>query len=48
MDSSADLVLDFIGLVMPASKRHFAPEHAQFITSSTYRPAEVFESDRFR
>jgi hypothetical protein len=33
---------------MPTSKRHFAPGQLQFLTSSTYRRAALFESDRFR
>ena len=33
---------------MPTSKRHFAPGQLQFLTSSTYRRAKLFESDRFR
>jgi putative transposase len=33
---------------MPTHKRHFAPGHLQFLTSSTYRRAQLFESDRFR
>jgi hypothetical protein len=33
---------------MPTSKRHFAPGQLQFFTSSTFRRAALFESDRFR
>ena len=33
---------------MPTSKRHYAPGDLQFLTSSTYRRAQLFESDRFR
>jgi REP element-mobilizing transposase RayT len=33
---------------MPTHKRHFAPGQLQFLTSSTYRRAKLFESDRFR
>jgi hypothetical protein len=33
---------------MPTSERHFAPGLLQFLTSSTYRRAKVFESERFR
>jgi putative transposase len=33
---------------MPTHKRHFAPGDLQFLTSSTYRRAKLFESDRFR
>ena len=33
---------------MPTSKRHFAPGQLQFLTSSTYRRARLFASDRFR
>jgi hypothetical protein len=33
---------------MPTYKRHFAPGHLQFLTSSTYRRAKLLESDRFR
>jgi hypothetical protein len=31
---------------MPTHKRHFAPERLQFLASSTYRRAKLFESDR--
>ena len=33
---------------MPFSTRHFAPGQLQFITSSTYRRAKLFDSHRFR
>jgi putative transposase len=33
---------------MPTHKRHFAPGQLQFLTTSTYRRARLFESDRFR
>jgi len=33
---------------MPAHRRHFHPGQLQFITTSTYRRAKLFESDRFR
>jgi hypothetical protein len=33
---------------MPTHKRHFAPGDLQFLTSSTYHRAKLFESDRFR
>ena len=33
---------------MLTHKRHFAPGQLQFLTSSTYRRAKLFESDRFR
>jgi len=33
---------------MPTHKRHFAPGQLQFLTSSTYRRAKLFESDPFR
>jgi REP element-mobilizing transposase RayT len=33
---------------MPTSKRHFAPGQLQFLTSSTYRRAKLFQSDRLR
>ena len=33
---------------MPTSKRHFAPGQLQFLTSSTYRRARLFASDKFR
>jgi hypothetical protein len=33
---------------MPSPKRHFAPGDLQFLTSSTYPRAKLFESDRFR
>jgi putative transposase len=33
---------------MPTFKRHFAPGQLQFLTSSTYRRARLFASDRFR
>jgi hypothetical protein len=33
---------------MPTHKRHFAPGQLQFLTSSTYRRAKLFESDQFR
>ena len=35
-------------LVMPTSKRHFAPGQLPFLTSSTYRRAKLLESDLFR
>jgi hypothetical protein len=31
---------------MPTHKRHFAPGDLQFLTSSTYHRAKLFESDR--
>ena len=37
-----------LALVMPSHKRHFAPGQLQFLTSSTYRRAKLFERDRFR
>jgi len=37
-----------LALVMPTHKRHFAPGDLQFLTSSTYHRAKLFESDRFR
>ena len=33
---------------MPTHKRHYAPGDLQFLTSSTYRRAKLFESNRFR
>ena len=33
---------------MPFRKRHYHPGHLQFVTSSTYRRAKLFASDRFR
>jgi hypothetical protein len=33
---------------MPTHKRHFAPGELQFLASSTYPRAKLFESDRFR
>jgi hypothetical protein len=33
-------------LVMPTHQRHFAPGDLQFLTSSTYHRAKLFESDR--
>ena len=33
---------------MPTRKRHFAPGQLQFLPSSTYRRAQLFERDRFR
>jgi putative transposase len=33
---------------MPSHKRYFAPGELQFLTSSTYRRAKLFESDRLR
>jgi len=33
---------------MPTHKCHLAPGQVQFLTSSTYRRAQLFESDRFR
>jgi len=37
-----------LALVMPTHKRHFAPGDLQFLTSSTYHRAKLFESDWFR
>ena len=31
---------------MPTHKRHFVPGDLQFLTSSTYHRAKLFESDR--
>ena len=47
-ERSSALQLAILALVMPTSKRHFAPGPLQFLTSSTYRRAKLFESDRFR
>lgn len=33
---------------MPTLKRHFVPGQLQFLTSSTYRRAQLFASERFR
>jgi hypothetical protein len=35
-----------VALVVPTQRRHFAPGHLQFLTTSTYRRAQFFESDR--
>ena len=37
-----------IYLLMPVYGRHFEPGQLQFITTSTYRRAKLFEDDRFR
>jgi len=37
-----------LALLMPTHKRHFAPGELQFLASSTYPRAKLFESDRFR
>jgi len=37
-----------LALGVPTHKRHFAPGQLQFLTSSTYHRAKLFESDRFR
>jgi REP-associated tyrosine transposase len=34
--------------IMPSHQRYFAPGQLQFLTSSAYRRAKLFESDRFR
>ena len=47
-EPSSALQHAILALVMPTSKRHFAPAELQFLTSSTYRRAKLFESDRFR
>ena len=36
-----------LALGMPTHKRRFAPGDLQFLTSSTYRRAKLFESDRW-
>jgi hypothetical protein len=35
-----------LALAMPNHKCRFAPERLQFLASSTFRRAELFESDR--
>ena len=47
-ERSSALQRAILALVMPTHKRHFAPGDLQFLTSSTYRRAQLFESDRFR
>ena len=47
-ERSSALQCPILALVMPTSKRHYAPGDLQFLTSSTYRRAQLFESDRFR
>jgi hypothetical protein len=47
-ERSSALQRAILALVIPTSKRHFAPGDLQFLTSSTYHRAKLFESDRFR
>ena len=42
------LPIRYTPLVMPVSRRHFAPGQLQFITSSTYRRTKLFDSHRLR
>ncbi|MBZ5671415.1 MAG: hypothetical protein LAO04_17000 [Acidobacteriia bacterium] len=45
-ERSSALQRVMLALVMPTHKRHFAPGDLQFLTSSTYRRAKFFGSDR--
>jgi len=47
-ERSSALQRAILALVMPTHKRHFAPGDLQFLTSSTYHRAKLFESDRLR
>ena len=47
-ERSSALQRAMLTLVMPTYKRHFAPGDLQFLTRSTYRRAQLFETDRFR
>ena len=47
-ERSSALQRAILALVMPVPKRHFAPGDPQFLTSSTYRRARLFEGDRLR
>lgn len=46
--SAFRVAIRYTALDMPVSRRHFAPEQLQFITSSTYRRRKLFESYRLR
>jgi putative transposase len=47
-ERSSALQRAILVLVMPTSKHHVAPGQLQFLPSSTYRRAQLFERDRFR
>ena len=38
----------YTAFIMGFSRRYFAPGQLQFVTSSTYRRAKLFDSHRFR
>ena len=46
MENARQFQRAILALVMPTHKRHFAQGRLEFLTSSTYRHAKLFESDR--
>ena len=45
-ERSSALQRAILALVIPTHKRHFVPGESQFLTSSAYRRAKFFGSDR--